>query len=317
MIKGFRNLPWLRSTQERGALGLDRSPQGSWRAVELVCDAGRGLRLRNAAVLEASISEGDVPEPEALRLLAWLSAAGISEKVTVGGLSLQEVQLRRVQVPVGLHEAELEQLALTEGARIYGQPAGRCCVDFSVLGPAPHAPGELDVLLVAAPRDTVLARQQLMLASGLELQVLELSRHAARAAAVHAWRAVTPDAGLLQALVLWHEGAASVLGLRDGQVVEDGELPARTLDELPHAWAAQARSSPLGDAGAVWLAADAPVDADLAGTVGMLAATGGVLHPFAGLKMEDAALRKLSPDQAALWWTACGLALRGVHAWSC
>ena len=40
------------------------------------------------------------------------------------------------------------------------------------------------------------------------------------------------------------------------------------------------------------------------------------LHPWAGMRVEDAGLQRLSAIEASGWWAACGLALRGVDAWS-
>lgn len=320
---------WKRAAgQSPGALGLTRDAQG-WQMVQLAREPDGGVRMVAASRL-GPVAAGD-PESmgaDSLRLQDWMAeCACVRESRVVAGLPRSSVRVWRMTVPAGLEEADLEHMARVDAQSRHGLLPDVWQLDFGVV-PAALVPerGEVELLVAAAPRAEVDGWQQVLGGAGLKLGVLEVAAHAVRAAALRAWRVQVGEVAGRHGIVVWTEDSASLLWMLDGALLAEQALEVETLADLAGVLGHACRGHVTSLRG-LWLAVDEAAEQALMQPV-QEALHGGVagtevsrasvqwLHPWAGMRVEDAGLQRLSAIEASGWWAACGLALRGVDAWS-
>ncbi|MEZ7829121.1 MAG: pilus assembly protein PilM [Brachymonas denitrificans] len=323
--------PWKRQSAPVMALGLYRGTQ-EWRLLQLVRGREGGLRVHAAGVLavrDAADEGRPGAEPEGLRLRAWMGDCGVVASTVVAGLPRSALRLWRMQVPAGLDAEDMEHMALLDAQGRHGLSGEAWCVDFGVLGPAARMDEGVELLVAAAPRAEVEGWQQGLHSAGLPLQMLEVAAHAAKAAVLRAWRCQAGEGTGCHCIVLWEEEGATLLWMLDGVLLEEQGLEVRETPELAAGFAHHCRVRGV-ELQQIWLAVDVPMaEAGLLRLYEALRQGIGMacrdeaepavqwLQPWCGMAFGDAGVHERLLAQASGWWTVCGLALRGVDAWSC
>jgi type IV pilus assembly protein PilM len=133
---------------------------------------------------------------------------------------------KRILLPDGLREDELEQQVQAEAHQYIPFPLDEVALDFCVIGPSVSAPGDLDVLLAASRRDKVQDRQSLAEAVGLTPVILDVESYAARLA-MSRLVAALPDEGKGMLVALFEIGAesTSLKVLLDDDLLYDRDQP--------------------------------------------------------------------------------------------
>lgn len=267
----------------------------------------------------------------------------------VVGLPAAASIARRIELPTGLSDDELEERVEEEAEAVVPLPLDEVNLDFQVLGPSP---GGLEILLVAVKRDVVEERLALVESAGLRARIADLNTYAD----YRAWSAQVEAEGGTMAVVtlvdlgwtgtrlsvlrgsdplVFKEHALAMSGLAeelyrrypgDPQGVErmmaSGDYPASILAELVAPWFDRLAQELLRtldfhrSSGG-----EAPEQIVLCG--------GGAAAPLLAAPLADRSLiavRQLdpfpglwslagsaaSPTSPPLMTTACGLALRGL-----
>ncbi|NIC42460.1 pilus assembly protein PilM [Aquabacterium sp. A08] len=168
-------------------LGIDVSST-TVKLVELGRGRDGGLVLQHCAIepLERGwINEGNVEKfdevAEALRRL--VRKAGTKTKNVAMALPGSAVITKKINLPAGLTDAELEVQVESEATQYIPFPLSEVSLDFCVVGPAANLPDYVEVLLAASRKEKVSDRQGLAEAAGLNPVVLDVESYASRLAA--------------------------------------------------------------------------------------------------------------------------------------
>ena len=177
----------LFSREPAPLLGIDVSST-TVKLVELGRGRDGGLVLEHCAIepLERGwINEGNVEKfdevAEALRRLVRKS--GSKTKQAALALPGSAVITKKINLPAGLTEAEMEVQVESEATQYIPFPLAEVALDFCVIGPAPNMPDYVEVLLAASRKEKVSDLQGLAEAAGLEPVVLDVESYASRLAA--------------------------------------------------------------------------------------------------------------------------------------
>lgn len=200
----------LFSREPAPLLGIDVSST----TVKLV-ELGRGRDgrwvLQHCAIepLERGwINEGNVEKfdevAEALRRLVRKS--GSKTKNAALALPGSTVITKKINLPAGLTEAELEVQVESEATQYIPFPLSEVALDFCVIGPAPNVPDYVEVLLAASRKERVSDRQGLAEAAGLTPVVLDVESYASRLA-VSRLGETLPNKGRNQLVALFEVGS--------------------------------------------------------------------------------------------------------------
>ncbi len=133
-------------------------------------------------------------------------------------LPSSEVISKRVILPAGLSEREMEFQVESEASQYLAFPVEQVSLDFCVLGPSPASPVDMEVLIAAARKEKVEDRQALAEAAGLTLTVLDVDSHAA---SLVVKRLMAESPGAAEAMVALIELDAGSMNL---QVLRNEEL---------------------------------------------------------------------------------------------
>lgn len=133
---------------------------------------------------------------------------------------------KRILLPDGLREDELEQQVQAEAHQYIPFPLDEVALDFCVIGPSVSSPGDLDVLLAASRKDKVQDRQSLAEAVGLTPVILDVESYAARLAMSRIVAAL-PEGGKGLLVALFEIGAesTSLKVLLDDDLLYDRDQP--------------------------------------------------------------------------------------------
>jgi type IV pilus assembly protein PilM len=204
-------------------IGLDIS-SSSLKLVELGQSASGHYvvnRVGQQALEEGLVVEGEVERfdevAEAVRRLVLRSGTKI-RRVAMA-LPQASVITRKITVPAGLREDEMELQVESEVNQYVPFSMDEVSLDYCVVGPSPTAPDELEVMVAASRKDKVRDRQALAEAAGLEPAVLDIESHASRLA-ITRWAACLPRQGKGAVIALFEIGADST-GLK---VLSNDEL---------------------------------------------------------------------------------------------
>jgi type IV pilus assembly protein PilM len=204
-------------------IGLDIS-SSSLKLVELGQSASGHYvvnRVGQQALEEGLVVEGEVERfdevAEAVRRLVLRSGTKI-RRVAMA-LPQASVITRKITVPAGLREDEMELQVESEVNQYVPFSMDEVSLDYCVVGPSPTAPDELEVMVAASRKDNVRDRQALAEAAGLEPAVLDIESHASRLA-ITRWAACLPRQGKGAVIALFEIGADST-GLK---VLSNDEL---------------------------------------------------------------------------------------------
>ncbi len=177
----------LFSRKSAPMLGLDIS-SSSLKLVELGQDRSGNLVLERCGIepLERGwISEGNIEKfdevVDAMRRL--MSKTGTKTKHVAMALPASVVISKRVVLPSGLSERELEIQVESEANQYIPFSLDEVSLDFCVVGPSATSAGDVDVVIAASRKEKVEDRQGLAESVGLTPVVIDVESYASRLAA--------------------------------------------------------------------------------------------------------------------------------------
>lgn len=211
-------------------VGLDISTSGV-KLVELSEVGKNELRLDRygteplprGAVVDGSI-ENIEQVSEAVRRV-W-QKSGTHAKFVAMGMPSASVITKKIILPGGLSEEELEVQVETEANQYIPFALDEVSLDFDVIGPAQNSPEDVEVLLAATRKEKVEDRVAVAEAAGLKATIMDIESYAARAA-IDRITMQLPEAGQGQIVALFQVGAqiTHISVLLDGQLLYEREQP--------------------------------------------------------------------------------------------
>ena len=195
--------------------------------VELSRSKTGQLVLERCAIepLEAGwISDGNVEKfdevAESVKRL--VKKSGTRTKNVAMALPASAVITKKIVLPGGLSEAELEAQVESEANQYIPFSLEEVSLDFCVIGPNANSPGDVDVLIAASRKEKVQDRQGLAEAAGLKPVVLDVESYASRLATERLIEHL-PGKGVDTLVALFEVGAftTSMQAIRNGEVLYD------------------------------------------------------------------------------------------------
>ena len=176
----------LFSRKPQPLLGLDIS-SSSLKLVELDHDAIGNLVLKRCAIepLERGwITDGNIEKfdevAEAMRRL--VKKSGTRTKNVAMALPPSAVITKRIILPGGLSDMELEVQVESEANQYIPFSLDEVSLDFCVVGPSASSAGDVEVLIAASRKEKVQDRQGLAEAAGLHPVILDIESYSSRLA---------------------------------------------------------------------------------------------------------------------------------------
>lgn len=212
----------LFSSKARPLLGLDIS-SSAVKMVELVANGKEGYRVERYAIEvlpKDAVSDGNVVNLEGVVdcvKRAWKKMSTSTRNVAMA-LPASAVITKKIIVPAGLRDEELETQVESEANQYIPFSIDEVNLDFQVIGPAPSVPDELEVMIAASKKDRVEDRVAVAEAAGLNAVIVDVESLAALAAFELIERQL-PDSGRNQIIALIDAGSSvmNVTMLRNGQ----------------------------------------------------------------------------------------------------
>jgi type IV pilus assembly protein PilM len=206
-------------------IGLDIS-SSSVKLVELGQDASGEFvleRFASETFEKGWITDGQIEKfdevAEAVKRVVLKS--GTRTKYVVMAMPQSAVITKKIMLPAGLRDEELELQVETEANQYIPFSLDEVSLDFCVIGPSPTSAGDVEVLIAASRKD-VQDRQGLAEAAGLKPMVLDIESHASRMAMSRVIAAL-PNEGKDALVALFEIGAdtTSLKVLRDDEMLYD------------------------------------------------------------------------------------------------
>ena len=193
-------------------LGLDIS-SSSIKLVELDQDKSGGWVLQRCAIepLERGwVNDGNVEKfdevADALRRL--VKKSGTKAKHAALALPPSAVITKKITLPGGLSEDELEVQVSSEANQYIPFSLDEVSLDFCVVGPSTSSAGDVEVMIAASRKEKVQDRQGLAEAAGLKPVVIDVDSYASRLAVERLIDAL-PNQGKDAIVALFEVGAFS------------------------------------------------------------------------------------------------------------
>lgn len=207
-------------------IGLDIS-SSSVKVVELTKNrAGDYVleRFASEAFQKGWIDDGQIEKFDEVTAAVRrvLVKSGTRTKHVAMAMPQSAVITKKIMLPDGLREDELELRVETEANQYIPFSLDEVSLDFCVIGPCLSSPGDVDVLIAASRKDRVQDRQGLAEAAGLKAVVLDIESQASRLAVSRVVEGLPQSAkGDLVALFEIGAETTSLKVLRDGELVYD------------------------------------------------------------------------------------------------
>jgi type IV pilus assembly protein PilM len=209
--------------QEPSLLGLDIS-SSSVKLVELSHDKSGNLVLDRCAIepLERGwITDGNVEKfdevAEAVRRV--VKKSGTRTKAVAMALPASAVITKKIILPGGLSESELEIQVESEANQYIPFSLDEVSLDFCVVGPSASSTGDVEVLIAASRKEKVQDRQGLAEAAGLKPVVIDVESYASRLATARLIENM-PNKGVDTLVALFEVGALTT----SMQVIRNDEV---------------------------------------------------------------------------------------------
>ena len=138
--------------------------------------------LERGWINDGAIEKLDEVADATRRLIA---RTGAKTKQVVMALPMSAVISKRIVLPEGLSEREMETQVEAEANQYIPFPLDEVNLDFYEIGPSASSAGDVDVAIAATRKEKVEEYQALAEACGLNLVVLDVDSYAARLAASH------------------------------------------------------------------------------------------------------------------------------------
>jgi type IV pilus assembly protein PilM len=211
-------------------IGVDIS-SSSVKMVELA-EAGRGrIRLERYAIEplpKDAVVDGNIMNLEAVgeSVRRGWKRMGTRLKALAMALPSAQVITKKITVPAGLREDELEIQVETEANQYIPFALEEVNLDFQSLGPAPNSPEDVEVLIAASRKEKVEDRVAVAEYGGLKAVVMDIDSFAAQTA-FELMEVQLPDGGREQVIALVDVGASmmNINVLRNNQSVYMREQP--------------------------------------------------------------------------------------------
>ena len=216
----------LFSRQPAAMLGLDVS-SSSVKLVELGQDRTGRLILENCAIVPLErgwITDGNIEKfdevADALRRL--VKKSGTKTKNVAMALPPSAVITKKIVLPGGLSDQELELQVETEANQYIPFPLDEVSLDFCIVGPTANGSGDVEVLIAASRREKVQDIQGLAEAAGLKPVIVDVESYASRLATSRLI-ANMPNQGIGSIVALFEVGAmtTSMQVIRNDDVLYD------------------------------------------------------------------------------------------------
>ena len=216
----------LFSRQPAPMLGLDIS-SSSVKLVELGQGKAGNLVLERCAIVPLErgwITDGNIEKfdevADAVRRL--VKKSGTKTKHVAMALPPSAVITKKITLPGGMTDQELEMQVETEANQYIPFPLDEVSLDFCIVGPSATSAGDVDVLIAASRREKVQDIQGLAEAAGLKPVIVDVESYASRLATSRLI-ANLPNKGLGNIVALFEVGAqtTSMQVIRDDEVLYD------------------------------------------------------------------------------------------------
>ena len=174
------------SNKAKPLIGLDIS-SSAVKMVELSGSDKDGYRVERYAVEPLPkdvVSDGNIVNLEVASETvrrAWKRLSTSTRNVAMA-LPASAVITKKIIVPAGLREEELEIQVESEANQYIPFALEEVNLDFQVIGPAPSGPEELELLIAASKKDKVEDRVAVAEAAGLKAAVMDVESYAALSA---------------------------------------------------------------------------------------------------------------------------------------
>lgn len=211
-------------------IGLDISTS-SVKLVEL-SDVGKGeFRLERFAsepLPRGAVVDGNIENIEQVSEAVnrvWKKSGTRAKHVSLG-MPPAAVITKKIILPGGMTEDQLEVQVESEANQYIPFALEEVSLDFDVIGPAPNAPEDVEVLIAATRKEKVEDRVAVAEAAGLKPMVMDIESYAARSA-IDRITEQLPKGGQGQIVALFQIGAQAthVSMLQDGQTIYEREQP--------------------------------------------------------------------------------------------
>lgn len=210
-------------------IGVDISTSAV-KMVEL-SDAGKNMTVERY-VIEAlpkdAVSDGNIVNLEAVSEAVKRAHRNLGTRVKNVALALPAAAVitKKITVPAGQTESELETQVETEANQYIPFALDEVNLDFQVVGPSAATPDEIEILIAASRKEKVEDRVAAVESAGLKALVVDVESFAAQAAFELIERQL-PNNGAEQTVALVDVGAAMmhINVIRDGQQVYSREQP--------------------------------------------------------------------------------------------
>jgi len=214
----------LINPKARSLLGLDIS-SSAVKMVELTANGKEGYRVERYTIEvlpKDAVSDGNIANLDGVVdsvRRAW-KRLGTSTRNVAMALPGSAVITKKIIVPSGLRDEELEAQVESEANQYIPFSIDEVNLDYQVLGPAPSVPDEVEVLIAASKKERVEDRVAVADAAGLKAVVVDVESLASLAAFELIERQL-PDSGKNQIIAMIDAGAnvMNLTVLRNGQQV--------------------------------------------------------------------------------------------------
>lgn len=207
-------------------LGLDIS-SSSVKLVELGHDKAGNLVLEHCAIVPLErgwITDGNIEKfdevAEAVRRL--VKKSGAKTRNVAMALPPSAVITKKIMLPGGLSDQELESLVETEANQYIPFPLDEVSLDFCIVGPSSTSVGDVEVLIAASRKEKVQDVQGLAEAAGLKPVIVDVESYASRLATSRLI-GLLPNQGVGNVVALFEIGAltTSMQVIRNDEVLYD------------------------------------------------------------------------------------------------
>ena len=206
----------------RSLIGVDIS-SSSVKMVELGSDGKKGYRVERYTteiLPRDAVADGNIVNLEASAETvrrAWKKLGASTRDVAIA-LPASHVITKKIIVPAGQRESELEVLVESEANQYIPFALEEVNLDFQIIGPAPSSPDEIEVLIAASRKEKVEDRVAVVESAGLKPVVMDVESYAVQAS-FELIEKQLPESGKGQIVALIDIGAnlMNLTVLRNGQ----------------------------------------------------------------------------------------------------
>ena len=204
-------------------LGLDIS-SSSVKLVELGRDKAGNLVLERCAIVPLErgwITDGNIEKFDevAVAVRRLVKKSGTKTRNVAMALPPSAVITKKIILPGGMSDQELEQQVETEANQYIPFPLDEVSLDFCIVGPSAASSGDVEVLIAASRREKVQDIQGLAEAAGLKPVIVDVESYASRLATARLIENL-PDKGVGSIVALFEVGALTT----SMQVIRNDEV---------------------------------------------------------------------------------------------